>query len=403
MEFTLNDLLYAMAEKKASDLHVSTNSAPIIRFRGKLTRLKGFPVLDREMVINMLTTILSGVQNEKLIEEKELDFSYTLPNISRFRGNIFHERSGLGAVFRMIPQVPRPLEELGVPLIIKELSLRRHGLILVTGPSGSGKTTTLAGLVDYMNRTRNSHIITIEDPIEYVYNNRTCLVRQRELGTDTHSFSRALKSALRQDPDVILVGEMRDRETIETALTAAETGHLVISTLHTNNSIDTIVRIIDIFPGDQQAQVRVQLASSLLGVFSQTLVPHKVKERGMVIAVEVLVVTAGIRNMVREGRLHMIRHSLETGSEWGMQTMELSLKNLYDQDVITLEDAQIHSVDLQSFKELMGISAKTTQGKAPSISGSQTGITQQEPEKEIIRGDLRKHFPSASSEADDDF
>ena len=401
MEFTLNDLLFAMVEKKASDLHVSTNSAPIVRFRGRLTRLKGFPVLDREMVINMLTTILSGVQNEQLIEEKELDFSYTLPGISRFRGNIFHERAGLGAVFRVIPKEPKPLEELGVPLIIKELSMRRHGMILVTGPSGSGKTTTLAGLVDYINRTRNSHIITIEDPIEYVFQNRTCLVRQRELGTDTLTFSRALKSALRQDPDVILVGEMRDLETIQTALTAAETGHLVISTLHTNNSVDTIVRVIDIFPAGQQDQVKVQLSSTLLGVFSQTLVPHKVKERGMVIAVEVLVVTTAVRNMIREGRIHMIRHSLETGSEWGMQTMELSLKNLYEQDCITLEDAQIHAVDLQNFKELIGKSAKKTiPGKAQSISGSMPAPKE---DKKKYKGNIRKHFASAQPEADDDF
>jgi len=358
MDFTFDDLLAEVVRYKASDLHVSAGTPPIIRLRGKLTRLKGYPVLTPDIIETMLTAILSGDQNEKLNRERELDFSYYIAGMARFRGNIFREKGALGAVFRMIPTAPLPLETLGVPIIIKDLADRQYGLILVTGPSGSGKTTTLAALVDYMNNTRNSHVITIEDPVEYVFQNRTCLIRQREVGVDTSSFSRALVSALRQDPDVILVGEMRDKETMETALTAAETGHLVISTLHTNNAVDTISRILDIFPGHKQTQIRVQLAATLKGVFSQLLLPHRDKKRGMVLATEVLIVTAGIRNMIREGHIHMIHNSIETGSERGMQTMEMALKKLYEEGKVTIDEALIHAYDPDSFKEMMGLGPK---------------------------------------------
>lgn len=370
MDFTFDDLLAEVVKFKASDLHISAGTPPIIRLRGKLTRLKGYPVLTPESIETMLTTVLTGDQNEKLNRDRELDFSYCISGVARFRGNIFREKRALGAVFRMIPTIPLPLDTLGVPVIIKELAIRQYGLVIVTGPSGSGKTTTLAAIVDYMNSTRNSHVVTIEDPVEYVFQNRTCLIRQREVGVDTVSFSRALISALRQDPDVILVGEMRDRETMETALTAAETGHLVISTLHTNNAVDTINRILDIFPGNKQTQIRVQLAATLQGVFSQLLLPHRDKNRGMVLATEVLIATSGIRNMIREGHIHMIHNAIETGSERGMQTMEVALKRLYEEGKITLDEALIHAYDPESFKELMGLGPKksTTRetGELPS-------------------------------------
>lgn len=363
MEFTLDDLLSDMVKLKASDLHVSAGSPPIVRVRGKLTRLKGYKILSSDVAEGILTNILTGFQNERLFEDKELDFSYSIEGLARFRGNIFRENQSLGGVFRMIPHVPESLERLGIPIKISELALKRHGFILVTGPSGSGKTTTLAALVDFLNSNRNSHIVTVEDPIEYVFQSKTCLIRQREVGSHTKSFARALKSTLRQDPDVILVGEMRDLETIETALTAAETGHLVISTLHTNNAVDTIGRIIDVFAGPKQEQVRVQLSSVLLGVFSQLLIPHKKRERGMVLATEALMITQAIRNMIRENRIHMIRQAMETGTEQGMQTMEHSLKILYEANKITLEDAQLHAYDLDTFNKMIGLTIKVDKDK----------------------------------------
>ncbi|MCD4782267.1 MAG: type IV pilus twitching motility protein PilT [Candidatus Eremiobacteraeota bacterium] len=369
MDYTFDDLLIEVEKHKASDLHISAGTPPIIRLRGKLTRLKGYPALTTESIETMLTGLLSGDQNEKLNREKELDFSYFITGVARFRGNIFREKRSLAAAFRMIPTNPLPFEALGVPGIIKELADKQYGLILVTGPSGSGKTTTLAALVDYMNNTRNSHVVTIEDPVEYVFQNRTCLIRQREIGVDTTSFSRALISALRQDPDVILVGEMRDKETMETALTAAETGHLVISTLHTNNAVDTINRILDVFPGHKQTQIRVQLAATLQGVFSQLLLPHRDKNMSMALATEVLIVTPGIRNMIREGSAHMIHHAIETGSEYGMQTMEVALKKLYEEGKVTLEEALIHAYDPQSFRKMMGLDTKShdeESGELPS-------------------------------------
>lgn len=358
MDFTLDDLLKTMVQHKASDLHISSNNPPIVRVKGKLTRLKGYPVLTNEMVDSMLTNILTGFQNERLFEEKEIDFSYSVSDLARFRGNVFRENRALGGVFRMIPHTPDSLERLGVPLTIKDLARKRHGFVLVTGPSGAGKTTTLGALVDFLNNTINSHIVTIEDPIEYVFKSKTCLIRQREVGAHTMSFSRALKSTLRQDPDIILVGEMRDMETIETALTAAETGHMVISTLHTNNAVDTIGRITDVFSGPKQEQVRVQLSSTLLGVFSQLLIPHKRRERGLVLATEVLIATPGVRNMIRENKIHMIRQALETGAEHGMQTMEMSLKKLYEDNKITLEDAQMHAFDLDNFNRMIGLKSR---------------------------------------------
>ncbi len=358
LEITVDQLLRDMVKIGASDLHISAGNPPIIRLQGRLTKLKGYKALSPETVESMLTGILTGVQNERLIAEKELDFSYSLGNMARFRGSIFMEYRALGAVFRMIPPKPLPLEELGVPSVMKELAHKRQGLILVTGPTSSGKTTTLASVIEYMNNHRNSHIVTIEDPIEYVFKNRTCLIRQREVGIHTHSFARALKSTLRQDPDVIFVGEMRDKETISTVLTAAETGHLVFSTLHTNNAVDTIHRLIDVFEPSIRNQICIQVASSLLGVFSQLLLPHKDSGKGMVLATEVLIVTPAIRNMIREERIHQIKNALITGGEYGMQSMEESLKKLYDDGKITLDVALNHAFDVEYFKELCGLTSK---------------------------------------------
>ncbi len=377
MELTLDQLLKKMVEYDASDLHVSAGNPPIIRISGKLTRLKGYPALTPEMVEGILTGILSKNQNQRLVEDKEIDFSYAIPG-ARFRGNVFMERQSLAGAFRMIPPRPKTMQELGVPGILRELAMKRQGLILVTGPSGSGKSTTLAAAIEHMNDNRNAHIVTIEDPIEYTFKNRTCLIHQREVGPHTHSFSGALRSVLRQDPDIIMVGEMRDKETVETALLAAETGHLVLSTLHTNNAVDSVHRILDFF-GEDQAQVRFQLAATLQAVFSQQLVPHRDKSKGQLMASEVMIVIPAIRNLIREGRVHMIRNILMTGSEESMCTMEAALKRLYDQGYITLETGLAHAFDLQTFRQITGLETKVTSvkytGKSISDMASKGGST----------------------------
>lgn len=392
MKITIDKLLQDMFEAGASDLHISAGCPPIIRLRGKLTRLKGYPELPPNMVDSILTNALTGMQNEKLIEQKELDFSYEVDEMARFRGNIFIEKKALGAVFRMIPHEPYSIEALGVPLIIKELARKRQGLILITGPTSSGKTTTLAGVVKFMNSTRNSHIVTIEDPIEYIFHNNTCLIRQREVGAHTHSFARALNAALRQDPDVILVGEMRDKETIETVLTAAETGHLVFTTLHTNNAVDSIHRILDVFHSDMRNQISLQLSATLHGIFSQQLIPHKDRTRDMVLATEVLIVTPGVRNMIRENKIHMIRNAMFTGSEYGMQTMEQSLFKLYRANKITTEEALNHAFDIDYMKKLLNVDknqhrVRYTGKKVEDINTSKSKKKQPKPHQKLQKNE----------------
>lgn len=349
---TLKDLLKRVVQQNASDLHLSATNFPILRIKGQLVPLHTLERLTPDKIQKMLIGLLTGVQYERLVNDKELDLSIALPDVARFRANLFFEQDAMGAVFRVIPNIPRDHQELGVPLIIRELAQRNQGLILVTGPSGSGKTTSLASTIEYINMTRNCHIITIEDPIEYTYVNKKCLIRQREVGIHTNSFSAALLSALRQDPDIILVGEMRDLETMKTTLTAAETGHLVFSTLHTNGSIDTINRIIDVFPAHQQSQVRIQLATTLEGVFSQLLIPRS-RGKGMVLATEILIATPAVRNLIRDSRAHHLRSIIETGAEYGMQTMESCLKQLVTSGLITYEDALARAYDVESFKQIM--------------------------------------------------
>ncbi|MDQ7824195.1 MAG: type IV pilus twitching motility protein PilT [Candidatus Eremiobacteraeota bacterium] len=353
-ERLLLELLKRVVQQNATDLHLSGGSPPILRIMGELVPLTPLGPISPEKIQKMIFSIMSGYQNEDFINKKELDFSYEGKGLGRFRINVMFERNSIGAVFRRIPDDPYSIDQLGVPKVMKKLCEKRTGLILVTGPSGSGKSTTLAACIDYINTNTNCHIVTIEDPIEYVHKNKKALIRQREVGLHTTSFASALRHCLRQDPDVILVGEMRDLETMFTTLSAAETGHLVFSTLHTSGAVECINRVVDVFPADQQTQVRIQLATSLEGVLSQTLIP-KAKGHGMVLCVEVMVATPAVRNIIREGRLHTLRNCIETGSEYGMQTFEVSLRDLYLKGLVTYEMALSRALDVEAFKKLTGM------------------------------------------------
>ncbi|MBI3927401.1 MAG: type IV pilus twitching motility protein PilT [Armatimonadetes bacterium] len=353
LEFKLEDMVRKMVEFGASDLHLGVGSAPAIRVDGKLHPLQDFPVLTQDMMERVLFPELTPDQNHKLLQNRELDFSYSVPGLSRFRGNILWQRGTLGAVFRAIPSRPVTLEELKTPPVVAELANRPRGLVLVTGPTGSGKSTTLAGMIDYINSNFDHHIVTVEDPIEFLHKNKRCIVRQRELGSDTLSFAAALKHVLRQDPDVILVGEMRDLETISLAVTAAETGHLVFGTLHTTSAATTIDRMIDVFPAGQQAQIRMQLSSTLQGVISQTLIPHA-GGRGRVCAMEIMVGTPAVRNLIREGKTHQIPNMLASGANVGMQTLNQTLKLLVQEGQITVEAALEKSNAPDELQQFLG-------------------------------------------------
>jgi twitching motility protein PilT len=331
-------LLRAMVDHGASDLHLAVGSHPAVRIDGHLHPLTQFPQLSQNSMENVLLPVLDGDQTEKLHRSRELDFSYSIAGLSRFRGNLLWQRGTLGAVFRAIPARPITLEELGLPSVITELACRPRGLVLVTGPTGSGKSTTLASMIDYINTNFDHHIVTVEDPIEFMHRNKRCVVRQRELGADTLSFAAALKHVLRQDPDVILVGEMRDLETIGLAVTAAETGHLVFGTLHTTSAASTVDRVIDVFPSGQQQQIRMQLSGTLEGVISQCLVP-KAEGRGRVCAMEIMLGTNAVRNMIREGKTHQINNIIQSSGSLGMQTLNSALKALVVSGQITLEAA----------------------------------------------------------------
>ncbi|MFN7952150.1 MAG: type IV pilus twitching motility protein PilT [bacterium] len=336
--FDLATLLRTMVEVRASDLHLGVGSPPMVRVDGGLRPLEGFPVLDQARMRDLIFSTLDADTRRTLEEERELDYSQSIPGLSRFRGNLLWQRGTLGAVFRAIPQRPLTLEELGLPASVAQLARRPRGLVLVTGPTGSGKSTTLAAMIDHVNRNFAHHIVTIEDPIEFLHKNQRSLIRQRELGSDTRSFAAALKHVLRQDPDLILVGEMRDLETISLAVTAAETGHLVFGTLHTNSAASTVDRIIDVFPGGQQQQIRMQLAATLQGVLSQTLVP-KAKEPGRACAIEILIANHAVRNLVREGKTHQIENLMTSGATAGMQTLNASLAQLVKSGVVSLDAA----------------------------------------------------------------
>jgi twitching motility protein PilT len=334
---SIDVLLDRMVDLGASDLHVTAGSPPAARVHGRLTRFEDLPRLTPAATRELLYRVLSTEQQKQLEVNRQIDLSYSLPGVARFRINVYWQRESLAAAFRLIPAQLKTLEELNLPTSLHELSAKPRGLVLVTGPTGSGKSTTLAALVDEINSTRADHIITIEDPIEFLHLHKSCIVNQREIGPDATSFADALRAALRQDPDVILLGEMRDRETISTALTAAETGHLVFATLHTQSAPQTIDRIIDVFPAEQQEQVRTQLAGSLQGILSQALLPTP-DGRGRVAAIEILLPDDAIRNLIRQGKLEQIYSYMQTGTKRGMQTMEQSLADLVSRGVITREE-----------------------------------------------------------------
>jgi twitching motility protein PilT len=334
---SIDELLENMVEVNASDLHVTTGTPPAIRVRGEVERLDGFEALTPEETQQLLYRILSSEQQKLLELNRQLDFSYSIPGLARFRVNVYFQRESIGAAFRLIPTELKTLEELGIPSSLHVLAEKPRGLVLVTGPTGSGKSTTLAALIDEINRNRSEHILTIEDPIEFLHRHKRCIVNQREIGPDAKSFAEALRAALRQDPDVILVGEMRDLETISTALTAAETGHLVFGTLHTQSAPSTIDRIIDVFPAEQQEQVRIQIANSLQGVVTQALLPTADK-MGRVPALEILLPDDAVRNLIRQGKVEQIYSVMQTNTGRGMQTMEQSLGELIMRRIVEFED-----------------------------------------------------------------
>src|SRR3990172_355801 len=342
----ITQLLAFGVEQKASDCHLSSGEPPMLRINGDLKKLD-HPSLTKEDVHSMVYDIMNDHQRKIFEEQHECDFSFEMGDIARFRVNVFMQGKGEGAVFRTIPTKILTLEQLGMPKIMKELCEREKGLILVTGPTGSGKSTTLAAMIDYLNNTFEGHILTIEDPVEFVHESKRCLINQRELGPHTHSFANALRAALREDPDAILVGEMRDLETIQLALTAAETGHIVFGTLHTSSAPKTVDRVIDVFSPNQPSQIRAQFAESLEAVITQTLL--KKKTGGRIPALEIMTGTTAIRNLIREGKIHQIPGTMQVSQKDGMQTMDMALQNLVTRDLVTKEEAQAKSMTANLF------------------------------------------------------
>jgi twitching motility protein PilT len=348
---TLPDLLKTLVEKSGSDLHITINTPPQVRVHGHLERLEGGDMTAAETK-QLAYSVLTDAQKKRFEETLELDFSFGIKGVARFRCNMFNQRGAVGAVYRVIPEKIRTFQELGLPPVLSTLAERPRGLVLVTGPTGSGKSTTLAAMIDKINKERHDHILTIEDPIEFVHQHQNCLVNQREVHSDTQSFAMALRAALREDPDIVLIGEMRDLETVESALRIAETGHLTFGTLHTNSASQTINRIIDIFPPNQQSQVRTQLSLVLEGIVCQALLPKI--SGGRVASLEIMVPTPGIRNLIREDKIHQIYSAMQTGQEkMGMQTMNQSLATLYQKKQITLETALGASSNRDELQDLI--------------------------------------------------
>lgn len=351
MDLNLPQLLKTQCAKGASDLHISVGSPPKLRINGELYPIKAPPLRPSETAALCLSA-LSDEQKRYFEEKMEIDFSFGVKGLARFRGNIFRQKGHVGGVFRMIPQTVKSMDELNLPPVVRNLCSRRNGLVLVTGTTGSGKSTTLASMVDHINSSRSEHIVTIEDPIEFVHQHKNCVVNQREIGTDSNSFAAALKSALRQDPDVVLIGELRDLETISAALTIAETGHLVFATLHTNTAVSTISRIIDVFPAHQQGQVRNQLAQSLQGVICQMLLPGV--KGGRVLSMEIMIPTPGIRAQIREDKLHMIQQSIQVGAEkTGAQTRNQNLLALTTRGAISPQTALAAAHDIDELRIML--------------------------------------------------
>ena len=363
---TLSEMLKKMIEIGGSDLHLSTNSAPRVRVHGKLRPLD-LPPLNAADTKSLAYSVLTDAQKHRFEETLELDFSFGLKSLARFRGNLFHQRGAVGAVFRTIPWEIKGFDALGLPQVVKALCDKPRGLVLVTGPTGSGKSTTLAAMLDKINCEREEHMITIEDPIEFLHNHKKCLVNQREVHSDTHSFTNSLRAALREDPDVVLIGEMRDLETIESALRIAETGHLTFATLHTNSAVSTVNRVVDVFPAHQQPQIRAQLSMVLEGILCQALLPRS-DGRGRIMVMEVLIPNAAIRNLVREDKIHQIYSAMQTGTgQTGMQTFNQSLANAYQSKLITLEMALSRSSNADELQDLInrGVTSPSMRGNVP--------------------------------------
>jgi twitching motility protein PilT len=359
---SLSELLKRMVDSGGSDLHITTNSPPRIRVHGELKPCEDLPALGPSETKQLCYSVLTDAQKHRFEENLELDFSFGIKNIARFRGNLFNQRGAVGGVYRVIPFEIKTFEQLGLPPVLRRLCEKPRGLILVTGPTGSGKSTTLATMLDLINQTRFEHMITIEDPIEFIHPHKKCLVNQREVHSDTLSFSNALRAALREDPDIVLIGEMRDLETIESALRIAETGHLTFGTLHTNSASSTINRIIDVFPSHQQSQIRAQLSLVLEGILCQSLLP-RADGRGRAMAMEILIPNSAIRNLVREDKIHQIYSAMQTGQEkFGMQTFNQALCALYQQKAISLETAMARSSNTDELQDMIsrGGQAATT-------------------------------------------
>lgn len=371
-QITLPELLKKMTDAGGSDLHLSTNSAPQVRVHGHLSPLTGFGPMSAADTKRLAYSVLTDAQKHRFEENLELDFSFGLKGMSRFRANLFNQKGAVGAVFRAIPYEIKTFEALGLPQVVTDLCKKPRGLVLVTGPTGSGKSTTLASMIDKINMDRHDHILTIEDPIEFLHNHKNCVVNQREVAADTHSFGAALRTALRQDPDVVLVGEMRDLETIEMALRIAETGHLTFATLHTNSAYSTINRIIDVFPSGQQSQIRTQLSLVLEGIMCQSLLP-KASGDGRAMALEILIPNAAIRNLIREDKIHQIYSMMQTGQDkFGMQTFNQALATLVHKRVISLEVAMQRTSNADELKELIdrGSGLNSSYGARPGAPGA---------------------------------
>jgi twitching motility protein PilT len=366
---TLPDLLKTMVEMDGSDLHIATNTPPQIRVNGKLQRLQ-LPDLQPAETKGLVYSVLTDSQKKRFEETLELDFSFGIRGLARFRCNLFNQRGAVGAVYRLIPEKIRSFGDLGLPSVLGSLAERPRGLVLVTGPTGSGKSTTLAAMIDKINSERHEHILTIEDPIEYIHPHKNCLVNQREVHSDTNSFGNALRAALREDPDIVLIGEMRDLETVESALKIAETGHLTFGTLHTNSAAQTINRIIDIFPANQQSQIRTQLSLVLEGIVCQALLP-RADGKGRVVSLEILVPTPAIRNLIRDDKIHQIYGAMQAGQEkLGMQTANQSLVSLHQRRLITLETALGASSNRDELQDMINRGVGVVAGAGMSRPGA---------------------------------
>ena len=371
MSFNLRALLEEMIEKEASDLHISTGESPKLRVDGDIADSSVAEILTPKDTLQLAYSVLTENQKKRFETEDELDFSFGIQNLARFRGNCFKQRGCVSMVIRMIPFNVRTFQELGLPPVIARLAERPRGLILVTGPTGSGKSTTLAAIIDKINKERKGHIITVEDPIEFIHRHQSCIVNQREIGTDTQSFAAALKYALRQDPDVVLVGEMRDLETIQAALTIAETGHLAFATLHTNSAMESINRIIDVFPSHQQSQVRAQLAFVLEGVVTQTLL-QRAKGKGRVMAAEIMICTPAIRALIRDEKVHQIESSMQAGKKYGMQTLNDALYQHYMSREVAKDECLRVTSKPNDFLRMIG-EAPLDEKESMAAAGPQAG------------------------------